>query len=91
MKNELEHLNYEITTRGYHKKNQRALMTPELREEIAERDNYTCQICGRYMPDGFGLQIDHIIPVSKGGKTVRSNLQVLCMKCNQSKGAKLQE
>ena len=49
------------------------------------RDNYTCQICGKYMPDGVGLHIDHIIPVSKGGKSVESNLQVLCSKCNGSK------
>lgn len=61
------------------------LMTPELRKQIAERDHYTCQICGKYMPDGVGLHIDHIIPVSKGGKTVPSNLQVLCSKCNGHK------
>ena len=54
-----------------------------------ERDNYTCQICGKYMPDGVGLQIDHIIPVAKGGKTVPSNLQVLCSKCNGAKKDKL--
>lgn len=64
---------------------QRSLMTPELRRRIAERDNYTCQICGRYMPDGVGLQIDHIIPVAKGGKTTPDNLQVLCAECNRKK------
>jgi 5-methylcytosine-specific restriction endonuclease McrA len=40
------------------------------------------------MPDEVGLQIDHIIPVAKGGKSVSSNLRVLCNKCNASKGAK---
>ena len=43
----------------------------------------------KYMPDGVGLQIDHIIPVAKGGKTVPSNLQVLCSKCNGAKKDKL--
>lgn len=60
-------------------------MTKELRKEIMERDNYTCGICGKYMPDEVGLHIDHIVPVAKGGKTVRSNLQVLCSKCNGRK------
>jgi len=45
----------------------------------------------RYMPDEVGLHIDHIIPVSKGGKTVASNLQVLCSKCNGSKSNKLRK
>lgn len=74
-----------------HRAKQRALMTPELRRQIAERDNYTCQKCGRYMPDGFGLEIDHIVPVSKGGETVPWNLQVLCYRCNAEKGAKIEQ
>ena len=53
------------------------------------RDDYTCQICVKYMPDEVGLQIDHIIPVSKGGKTIPSNLQTLCSKCNGKKANKL--
>ena len=52
-----------------------------------ERDNYTCQKCGKYMPDEVGLHIDHIIPVKLGGKSVESNLQVLCDKCNLKKGS----
>lgn len=81
----LSAIGFETTLRKYYAKNQRRLMTPALRQQIAERDNYTCQICGKYMPDGVGLHIDHIVPVSKGGKTVPSNLQVLCSKCNGSK------
>lgn len=73
----------------YESKNQRKLMTKELRRQIMIRDDYTCQICGKYMPDEVGLQIDHIIPVSKGGKTIPSNLQTLCSKCNGKKANKL--
>ncbi|HIV17188.1 MAG TPA: HNH endonuclease [Candidatus Alectryocaccobium stercorigallinarum] len=64
-------------------------MTPELKKKIMIRDNYTCQKCGKYMPDEVGLHIDHIIPISKGGKSVPSNLQVLCSKCNGKKSNKM--
>lgn len=84
----LRQLNFETTTKKYHMKNQRKLMTPALREQIKKRDHYTCQICGKQMFDEVGLHIDHIIPISKGGKTVPSNLQVLCDKCNLRKSAK---
>ena len=82
---ELNSINFETTTQKYNQANQRKLMTPELRNKIKERDNYTCQICGKYMPDEVGLHIDHIVPISKGGKTVEQNLQVLCDKCNLRK------
>ena len=81
----LRDIGFECTLNEYHSKNQRKLMTKALRKQIMIRDNYTCQICGKYMPDEVGLHIDHIIPVSKGGKTVASNLQVLCSRCNGRK------
>lgn len=84
----LAKIDFATTTKKYHAKNQRSLMTPELRRKIMIRDNYTCQKCGKYMPDEVGLQIDHIIPVSKGGRTVEPNLQVLCSKCNAAKSNK---
>lgn len=87
--NALKKINFETTTVKYYAKNQRNLMTPQLRKRIIRRDNYTCQKCGKYMPDGVGLQVDHIIPISKGGKTVESNLQVLCSKCNGHKSNKV--
>ena len=72
-------------------KEQRALMTPKLRNFIKERDNYTCCECGNsvYAEPNLLLEIDHIIPVSKGGLTETDNLRTLCWRCNRSKGAKL--
>lgn len=70
---------------------QRALMTSELREKIKKRDKYSCVCCGVSLRDEphLLLEIDHIIPVSKGGKSVPENLQTLCWKCNRSKGSKM--
>lgn len=84
----LEKIGFEATLREYNSKNQRKLMTPDLRRKIMKRDNYTCQICGKRMRDEVGLHIDHIIPIAKGGKSVESNLRVLCSKCNGRKGSK---
>lgn len=86
--NQLNEIDFETTTRKYHSKTQRNLMTTALRNKIKKRDDYTCQICGKVMHDGVGLHIDHIQPVSKDGKTVASNLQVLCSKCNGRKSNK---
>ena len=85
---QLRDIGFEATLKDYHSNNQRKLMTPALRAQIKERDNYTCQMCGKYMPDEVGLHIDHIVPIAKGGKSIPSNLQVLCSKCNGRKSAK---
>ncbi len=70
---------------------QRALMTSILREKIKTRDGYTCRICNLSTSDekNLLLEIDHIVPISKGGTTTEQNLQTLCWKCNRSKGARL--
>lgn len=62
-----------------------------LRTQVFERDNATCQICGaneRTKP-GVKLVLDHIVPYSKGGETTYDNLQVLCRSCNIKKNNKL--
>ena len=85
----LEAINFETTLREYNSREQRRLMTPALRRQIMERDDFTCQRCGKYMPDEVGLHVDHIVPVARGGKTVPSNLQVLCSRCNGAKGSRV--
>jgi hypothetical protein len=63
---------------------------PSLRFEILKRDDYRCQMCGVTAKDGATLEIDHILPVSKGGTNDPDNLQVLCRDCNAGKGAQYQ-
>lgn len=72
-------------------KEQRNLMTKKLRETIKQRDNFTCCSCGNSIEKepNLLLEIDHIVPVSKGGYTVEDNLQTLCWKCNRAKSNKL--
>lgn len=75
----------------YQRKLERAKMSVKLRYSILQRDGFRCQICGRGAEDGVKLHVDHIIPVSKGGKTVENNLRTLCEDCNLGKGARLEK
>lgn len=56
-----------------------------------KRDNFRCKLCGRSAQDGVTLEVDHIKPVSKGGKTELNNLWTLCRDCNRGKAAKYDE
>lgn len=55
------------------------------RKFIYERDSHCCVFCG----SSDNLEIDHIHPVSKGGKNERGNYQTLCKPCNRVKRDKL--
>ena len=69
---------------------QRSLMTARFRDYIKSRDSYTCLTCGVSTKDEphLLLEVDHIIPVSKGGLSLEENLQTLCWKCNRTKSNK---
>jgi len=58
-----------------------------LRYQVLMDSAGRCALCGATKKESI-LDVDHIIPRSRGGKTVRENLQVLCAKCNRSKGNK---
>lgn len=63
----------------------RSKVPPKLRYFIFKRDKFKCVRCGRTSNDGFPLEIDHVIPVSKGGSNDQVNLQTLCSECNLGK------
>jgi hypothetical protein len=54
-----------------------------IRYDVLKRDR-TCRLCGAG-PDDAQLQVDHIVPRSKGGSNDLMNLQVLCAVCNRGK------
>lgn len=70
---------------------QRSLMTARLRNFIKDRDNHTCKYCSLSLEDEphLLLEIDHIIPISKGGMSAEDNLQTLCWRCNRTKSDKM--
>ena len=49
-----------------------------------KRDKFVCQYCGRSAPDVV-LEVDHIVPVSKGGDNSMLNLITSCRDCNRGK------
>lgn len=64
---------------------ERAKVSNKMRFSIYARDGHRCCKCG--ISDRYALlEIDHIIPISKGGKSTYDNLQTLCHKCNKEKG-----
>ncbi len=66
---------------------ERGKVSNKLRFAIYARDGHRCRKCGRKTDD---LEIDHIIPIAKGGKTTYNNLQTLCRYCNKKKGADIE-
>lgn len=67
---------------------ERGKVSNKMRFSIYERDGYQCRKCG-VSDRNASLEIDHIIPISKGGKSTYDNLQTLCHECNVKKGAKI--
>lgn len=85
-----EHEDY-LKSKEYAHQKERSKMTKSLRYDIMYRDGFRCCICGRTAQDGVELEVDHIVPVSKGGETEPQNLQTLCRDCNRGKSAKYME
>lgn len=61
-----------------------------LRSEVAQRAKYRCEYCR--LPEAYAIypfEVDHVIAVKHGGKTVAKNLAYCCMRCNRMKGTDL--
>lgn len=57
----------------------------KIRERIMFRDCGLCQECKRNGVVTAGKEVDHIVPVMKGGGDEDSNLQLLCLECHKMK------
>lgn len=69
----------------YLKKSEQRAVRLGLRFAVLRRDGFRCQYCGGTPQKGYLLQVDHVIPRSKGGKTVAQNLVTACFLCNSGK------
>jgi hypothetical protein len=63
-------------------------MKPSLRFAVFQRDEFTCQYCGKKSPEAI-LEVDHMHPESQGGVTELENLITSCFECNRGKGVRL--
>lgn len=70
---------------------ERAKMSASLRFSVLQRDEFVCCLCGYGKADGRKIEVDHKIPVAKGGKTELDNLWTLCFECNRGKGARVMQ
>ena len=58
------------------------------RRNVFVRDNFTCQYCARELPE-TQLNLDHVVPRDKGGRTTWANIVTSCVRCNTRKANKL--
>ena len=72
---------------SYGKKSNRPNLPMQWKWDVLEKSNYECVYCGakKY------LEIDHIIPLAKGGTHSLKNLQALCAACNSKKSDSIAE
>jgi len=60
---------------------------PYIREAVIRRDHKQCRYCGIF-PPRHEIEIDHVIPVADGGRSLLNNLVTSCRTCNRQKSAK---
>lgn len=65
-------------------------ISPKLRHQVFERDGFRCCDCGASpQEEDVRLEVDHKIPLSRGGSNDIDNLRTLCRPCNIGKAARL--
>jgi hypothetical protein len=79
--------NLEMINKKIKETQSRAEANMKLRFEILERDNFTCQYCGRSprFNKDVVLEMDHKYPASKGGEWSKENIITSCRDCNGGK------
>lgn len=79
-----------VAVRGNTKRSKFMDVPPLSNRELFSRDRHTCLYCLNEYSDKK-LTRDHVIPASRGGKDVWTNLVTACRRCNQRKAARTPE
>jgi 5-methylcytosine-specific restriction endonuclease McrA len=85
---EEEYIEFEETIMKKRLYNRDVKLWKKISKQVFKRDKYTCKYCNQ---KGGILEVDHIIPISKGGSNHLSNLTTSCRKCNRQKKDKTVE
>lgn len=75
----------ECRTRASNSSERQRSVAASARFRILRRDKFQCRYCGQAAPF-VTLEVDHVIPVAKGGTSDDSNLITACLDCNRGKG-----
>ena len=79
-----------IAARGSVKKNELRSVPPLTNRQLFRRDRHVCLYCLKEFSDRW-LTRDHVIPVSRGGLNIWTNVVTACQSCNQTKAARTPE
>ena len=63
----------------------RPFLSPFTKKAVAAKQKWRCASCGKMLDETF--EIDHIVPLFRGGDNATSNLQALHRACHMSKSA----
>jgi len=81
-------LNYASTKNQERRDYSVGTLSPDIRERLYKAQNGLCNGCGSELNESH---LDHVMPLSRGGTNTDDNVQLLCPRCNLSKGTKTME
>lgn len=84
------HIDTIIAVDDHSRRRGRSLVPRLCRRTLYQRDRGICMYCAH--PVGYSqMEVEHVIPLSRGGRTVWGNVVVACHRCNHRKDARTPE